>query len=291
MVLWFILFLIIIAISFVLAYQSMQDYQERPVQMGTENSIFLVRNPNTLTNEMLDEIHAVTVSTGYIVSIEKLLKGQKSALVIFGPKNILQQFSDRLSLIELEEYTNVDEHRVTAWEVGVKDTFVFHSEDVPALLTSMPRLEESEHLWIQFVLQSRKEQGFLDEGDKGTMSTLINTLMKQLGVKETKRSYDLAVSRSLLSNSDIKAKIEEKNKQRAFYTQIRCVLVIYANEKRKQIAESLDKMGNGKLVKIPKPITSEQMLGLYKQRSIPPANANPFILTSQEIRDLVFKQG
>lgn len=155
MILWIILFLLVIAISFVLAYSSMRDYQEVPRNVSRDFGIYLVRATNNLTSEILESIHKQMVSEGLIVSIERLFKGNESALVLFGPKKVLQNFVTVLNLIELEDYAKANDHQV-AWEVGVKDPHHFQVSDINDFFQSFPLLSEKEQLWWQLTLQAKK---------------------------------------------------------------------------------------------------------------------------------------
>ncbi len=88
----------------------MQDYQERPSNKVYQG-VFLIRDERQLTPEILRKIRDVgnsgLVQEGLdplIISFERLIKGTQSVLVLFGPKQILNQFSE-LSLLELEDFS------------------------------------------------------------------------------------------------------------------------------------------------------------------------------------------
>src|SRR5437870_4004856 len=121
MILWLLLFFLTVAISFVLAYQSMRDYQENPGHFKIEYSLFLIRSPEALNINVLKAIEVELSKENLIISLERLFKGTKTALVIFGPKIILQKFSTTLNLLELEEYTKqAKDGQISVWEMGVK---------------------------------------------------------------------------------------------------------------------------------------------------------------------------
>lgn len=152
MILWIILFLLVVAISFVLAYQSMRDYQEIPLKSKEDYGLYLVRKPENLNAGLLDSIRELIKKDGLVISLERLFKGQQAALVIFGPKKILTGFSSTLDLLELEDYSlNVDSRNVSTWEMGVKNKqlqefgFVNIFQNLPKLLT------DEQFLW-QIVL-------------------------------------------------------------------------------------------------------------------------------------------
>lgn len=156
MVLWLILFALVIAVSLCLALQSMYDYQESPGHFKTEYGLFLIRNTAALNASVFDSIHAQTVKDGFIISLERLFKGSKSALVIFGPKDILGAFSARLNLLELEDYTGIHAADGTVWEMGVKDARVAGGRirKVDNFFAGFPQFEETEQFWWQITLQA-----------------------------------------------------------------------------------------------------------------------------------------
>jgi len=139
-------FLVIIAISFVLAYRSMQDYQEIP--SPEKNGVYLIQNPSSLTKELIAEIG--TKAGGEVVSFERLFKGNQSALVIFGPKPVLETFA-QLNLLELEEYTLIKAPKI-AWEMGIKDSSLDFQGNPFA---SLPLLNLDEQFWWQLLLQNQ----------------------------------------------------------------------------------------------------------------------------------------
>lgn len=109
MVLWIVLFILVLAISFILALKSMTDYQEVP---KGDNGLFLIRQTKQL-KDLLD------ASTNIV--LERLFKGKQAALVVFGPRQIVEKYKNHLDLVELEDYTNVDKDQVVAWEIGIKE--------------------------------------------------------------------------------------------------------------------------------------------------------------------------
>lgn len=245
MILWFVLFFLIIAISLVLAYQSMKDYVEKPAL--SSYSLYLVRNP-LFTAQLLDEIHSAISPQDGIISFEKLFKGQKSALVVFGPKGILEKFKSQLNLLELEDYTSVDSNQVTAWEMTLKDPKL-----VPNNLK--PDLQESEQFWFSLILQGKK--GLL--GSLSAQKTEYQKMKEREGQK-----------------SDVKS----------FVTQIRAVLVSFDPARRKVLAENLENMVGGNLVKLPRPFTSAQIFEAYKTRVLQPVGQS-LTLTSEELIPLL----
>ena len=151
MILWLVLFLIIITVSFILAFQSMRDFVERPVNTGEEYGLFLIRSPDGLTVELLNSLHSQLVKKSRIISLEKLFKGRKSALVVFGPKKVLMPFGQNLNLLELEDYTKINNGHFHIWEMGLKR---FSKSFNGQVLTNMPAFKEDEQFWWQLVLQN-----------------------------------------------------------------------------------------------------------------------------------------
>ncbi|EKD84968.1 MAG: hypothetical protein ACD_38C00123G0003, partial [uncultured bacterium] len=89
MILWLILFLLIIGISFILAFRSMKDYQEIPKASKVEYGLFLIRRTDSFDAGVLGSIGKFMLDNSLIISLERLFKGNKAALTIFGPKEIL----------------------------------------------------------------------------------------------------------------------------------------------------------------------------------------------------------
>ena len=252
MILWFILFFLIIAISFVLAYQSMKDYVEKPANLNVY-SLYLIRNLQALTIAILDEIYSALRTQDSLISFEKLFKGQKNALVVFGPKTILEKFDPQLNLLELEDYTNVDPNIVVAWEMAIKDASLLQNPS-PIL---KPNLTETEQFWVALVLQAKK----------GLLSSLVSQ----------KKEFQVA-----------KARENQKDGVKQFSGQIRAALVSDDPIRRKNLALSLENLGEGKLVKIPRPFTSSQLLESYKSRVLQlQPTSNSLTLTAREVLALL----
>ncbi len=149
MILWVILFVLIVVISFILAARSMRDFTETQTQ-GEEYSLFLIRNTNKLNRELFSLFRNDLLHSGSFISFEKLFKGKKSALVVFGPRKLLINYKDTLSLLELEDYTNVNVEQISAWEVGLKNTAEI--DNGQKLFEGLPPMLETEHFWWQMIL-------------------------------------------------------------------------------------------------------------------------------------------
>lgn len=145
MIIWIILFIVVTGISFWLAMRSMRNYQQKPSHFKTEYTLYLVQRPEQLTPEVVEELYKDALPTRAIISFEKLARGLRRALVIYGPVPLLQKYVQPLGLIELEDYTeNVPVEQQTVWEVGSKGT--------PGTLL-LPDLRDEEEFWWQIVLQ------------------------------------------------------------------------------------------------------------------------------------------
>lgn len=150
MILWVLLFILVVAISFVLALKSMADFQEIPEYAGQEYGLFLIRQPQTLSSHLLSAIHENLLNSGLIISFERLIKGVKAALVVYGPKKLLSVYQETLGLLELEDYANINPEKFTAWEVGVRHPGA----------PSFPPLHENDQVWWQLILSAKKNHFF-----------------------------------------------------------------------------------------------------------------------------------
>lgn len=152
MLIWLGLSIIIVGISFILAYQSMRDYYQKPSELGKDYAIFLIRNPSAVSLNLIGDLYKSSRKTDKIIALERLFKGSRSAAVIFGPKSILKNYPD-LNLLELEDYSlNVSKY--VAWEVGSKDEAKLHL-DLPDVFRQVPALSEKEQFWWQLILHAK----------------------------------------------------------------------------------------------------------------------------------------
>lgn len=153
MLIWIVIFAIVLGISFILALRSMGDYQELPQQTKTPYSVFLVRQPQALTAELLKQLHKGIIKEHLILSLERLYKDQREALVVFGPVKVLQRFSNVLGLLELEDYSQKIEAG-QSWEVGTKNGLKQGS----GAKFEMPEFLSNEQFWWQIVLDAQNTQ-------------------------------------------------------------------------------------------------------------------------------------
>ncbi len=148
MILWVVLLCLVVAISFVLATQSMRDFTQVP--KAEEYGLFLIRSIQGFNPAFLNSIRIGLLESKTIISFERLFKGKKSALVVFGPKRLVLNHQKSLDLLELEDYTNVDVENISAWEVGLKKD----AKLTQKLFTNLPHFLENEQFWWQMVFSS-----------------------------------------------------------------------------------------------------------------------------------------
>lgn len=136
-----------------MALKSMSDYQEQPLNLGLKYSLFLIIDSQKLTQEILKNIHDEALKSNTLFSLEKLFKGEKTALVIFAPRELVNKFTNTLDLLELEDYSLKEINNFKAWEIGSKDLS-------PKLLEKdffikLPKLNKEEQLWWQIILKPK----------------------------------------------------------------------------------------------------------------------------------------
>lgn len=157
MLIWVVLFLVVMGVSFVLAFRSMSDYREVPTS-SVPFSVFLVGDPQALTLGNLQKLGEAFLRENLIFSFERLFKGPKRALVVFGPVGVLQPYLQELKLTEIEDYSRTVTGNVKAWEVGKK------SPNAPIgsldISSRVPTLKEDEEFWWQVVLKPKANQQF-----------------------------------------------------------------------------------------------------------------------------------
>lgn len=150
MILWVVLFVLIVAISLVLAAQSMRDFSELPAKEA-EYSLFLIRNTQNLTPQVLDAIRQELRESHSFISFERLFKGNKSALAVFGPRLLLLNHQTSLDLLELEDYSRTSySENLSAWEMVVKKDANLEER----IFSSLPQFSENDQFWFQVVIPS-----------------------------------------------------------------------------------------------------------------------------------------
>lgn len=151
MFIWIILFLIILAASLILAWRSMTDYYEQSANFSTPYSLYLVGNHQAVNEELLNKLHQESLSRKFVISWERLFKGLKRALVVFGPAVVLKPWEKQLQLVELEDYSQKVKGQLKTWEIGLKRKA--GAPLIDNLISSVPQLAEDEEFWWQLVLQ------------------------------------------------------------------------------------------------------------------------------------------
>lgn len=111
---WIILIGITIVVSLILTLRSMKDYHDVP-SSKEENGLFLIRNRQGLSSNKLDKVH----------SLERFFKGKEDALILYGPKSLMQSLPE-LNLLELEDPlgSQVKPDDAFAWVIQPKDSAV-----------------------------------------------------------------------------------------------------------------------------------------------------------------------
>lgn len=178
----------------------MRNYQE--ISPHLNKSLYLVRNQALINEVFANKLYEELTANKTYISLERLFKGDKEALVIFGPQEILKKFPE-LNLLELEDYTEVPEDTINLWEMMIKDKQG----------SSLSPLGVDEQFWFQMVIQAQKGKNF-----------------------------------------------------KVFF---RAAAVCPDERKRNKLTSSL-KEGIGTFVFLPRPLSSEKMLVLYKSRALPP---------------------
>lgn len=153
MILWVVLFVLIVAISFILAVKSMRDFTET-ASGGEQYALFLIRASGGLNARFFNSIYNDLLSQGAVISFERLFRGKQSALVVFGPRSLLTK-NHFLNLLELEDYTNVKPEHTQVWEVGVKNNGQWKMDN-GKVFSNLPQLSETEQFWWQLLLRPDK---------------------------------------------------------------------------------------------------------------------------------------
>lgn len=165
--------MLVVAISFVLAFFSMKDYHYAPQVSKGEYGLFLIRQTANLNVESLRSIGHQMLSEGLIVSIERLFKGPQAALTIFGPRKILGKFMESLNLLELEDYAEklITSH-ISIWEVGARNP----KESNPGVgnfFEGLSQLRAEDQFFWQVILGAKK-------GEELTFQTQIRAAVYTL---------------------------------------------------------------------------------------------------------------
>lgn len=182
MIIWVALFLIVIIVSFILALRSMRDYHELPLHSQAVYSLFLVKNEAGLTEDLLKRISEIIGKKRLIISFERLFKGLKKALVVYGPVIILEQLNKELDLTELEDYSlknkQLSKQNILSWEVSSK-YFQKNNETSLRFTEVIKDLSDNEELWWQLILQPRCDRNDLQPMFKAIIRVAVISADKQ----------------------------------------------------------------------------------------------------------------
>lgn len=222
---WIGLFLLIAAVSFFLALRSMRDFEQFSSQPNL--ALFLIRGASFLDTILLNSLYQEMKKNDQIFSLERLFKGTESALIIFGPKQILQKFTS-LNLLELEDYQLPEGAKFFAWEVAKKQA---EQEIGGQPFSDLPALLPQEQFWWQVTLKAASVNHWQAE--------------------------------------------------------IKAVLVFFEQQRGSELLQSLHRLGQGTLTKIPRPQSNNQILQSYLKRSQTPLSPHQTILTSREALQLL----
>lgn len=154
---YIILFVLIIIISFFLAIHSMRDFQDLP-DKNTSLGLYLIRRVDNLSIDTLNKLYEVCQNKQkkgipLIFSFEKVLKGEDLALLVFGPKEVLNNFNE-LELFEVEEYLKMDVKHIQAFELEKKSEDIKNPLDSNSEIFKGLKLDTLEYIIFQIVLST-----------------------------------------------------------------------------------------------------------------------------------------
>lgn len=130
----------------------MRNYHE-PVLVSKGNGLFLIRKTANLSLEFLNSLwNFLDVN---LLSLERLFKGGESALLIYGPKDLLKKYQTHLDLLELEDYIPKQDQLLNIWEFGIQGD-LSQQENI---YETLPTLLGNEQFWLQIILGKDKEYG------------------------------------------------------------------------------------------------------------------------------------
>lgn len=141
----------------------MRDYVQIPIHSDTLYSLYLIKNEAGLNEIILESIDQIINQKRLIVSFERLYKGSKQALVVYGPVVVLKEFADTLNLMELEDYSlkykDKLPSRILSWEISSKK--IDNNEKISLDLNKIIDLHDNEEIWWQLVIQPKCEKNGL----------------------------------------------------------------------------------------------------------------------------------
>jgi len=156
---WLIIILAIIVVSFFLAIRSMRTYKEIPTTKYPYG-VFLIQNESLVFEDgILNKLYEFCSQSNAIVSLERLFNGPQKALVLFAPQNI-GQYIPELALLEIEDYLakntskTIDKNNAVVWSIKPKDEskLILKSEFMKNI-----QLEEKQNFFWQIIMTAAKE--------------------------------------------------------------------------------------------------------------------------------------
>lgn len=126
-----------------------------PADVKGEYGLFLIRQTSFVSENFLNTLFKALNNN--LISFERLFKGNKCTLLIYGPKNILARFNIDLDLLEMEDYTqNINLHSAGTWEFALRGDL----NQKVSLFENFPKLSQTEQFWWQIILRPilKKEQ-------------------------------------------------------------------------------------------------------------------------------------
>lgn len=152
----------------------MRNYQNPQIISNIEHSLYLIRKTSNITTEFLNSLNYYLGDD--CISFERLIKGGESALVVFGPKDLLKNFYSELNLLELEDYI-VSQTPKDVWELTL-----VNPQRMGNLYENIPHLSKNDQFFLQIVLGVSIDQRIFRAGIKAvyissdTNSNLLHLL-------------------------------------------------------------------------------------------------------------------
>lgn len=159
---WLIIILAIVIVSFILALRSMKSYKEIPTTKY-QYGLFLIKNESLIfENGILHKLYEFCAESNSIISLERLFNGDQKALVLYAPQNI-NQFVSELELLEIEDYL-IKAPKSPHQKVLVNDAVVWTIKPKnEAELTLQPNfmkdliLDQNQNFFWQIVMTASKQ--------------------------------------------------------------------------------------------------------------------------------------
>ena len=157
-----ILFIAVLVISFFLAYRSMSSFQQYPSKLQSY-SLYLIKNIKELNFDTLEKLHNLSLSSQHQFSLEVLFKGNQAALALYAPATFAQ--ATQLQLLEIEDYLESNSLNLPANKTTVNEIYgwVIAPKNNPKKILNVSQdflrmidLEASQKFFWQMVLLAVK---------------------------------------------------------------------------------------------------------------------------------------